>query len=227
MKTNSLILALDVQDLKTAKKFAQNLSPCIDIFKIGSILFTREGPAVVEMVKKLNRKVFLDLKYHDIPNTVGMAVKSARDLGVDMLTIHTSGGTEMMREAVKNKGSIVLFGVTVLTSIDKKILKSQIGVNRDVRSQVVHLAKMARSAGLDGVVASGNEIEFVRKACGRNFLILVPGVRPSGEAAGDQKRVVTPGDALKRGANFIVVGRPILKAPDPVKMTKSILEEIN
>ncbi len=208
MKINPLILALDVEDLKTAKKFVRNLSPYINIFKIGSILFTREGPVVVEMVKKLNRKVFLDLKYHDIPNTVGMAVKSARDLGVDMLTIHTSGGTEMMREAVKNKGSIVLFGVTVLTSIDKKILKSQIGVNRDVRSQVVRLAKMARSAGLDGVVASGNEIELVRKASGRNFLIVVPGVRPSGEAAGDQKRVVTPGDALKRGADFF--SQPLL-----------------
>ena len=226
MKNNSLILALDVGDLKTAKKFVQNLKDYIDIFKIGSILFTREGPAVIRMIKRLRKKVFLDLKYHDIPNTVGMAVKSARELGIDMLTIHTSGGFEMMQEAVRNKGKMFLFGVTVLTSIDKKILKFQLGVDRDVKKQVVMLAKMAKMAGLDGVVASGNEIEQIRRACGRNFLILVPGVRPSGEAHGDQKRVVAPSDALRRGANFIVVGRPILKASDPVKITESIIKEM-
>ncbi|OIN97145.1 orotidine 5'-phosphate decarboxylase [Candidatus Desantisbacteria bacterium CG1_02_38_46] len=226
MKNNSLILALDVGDLKTAKKFVQNLKDYIDIFKIGSILFTREGPAVIRMIKRLRKKVFLDLKYHDIPNTVGMAVKSARELGIDMLTIHTSGGFEMMQEAVRNKGKMFLFGVTVLTSIDKKILKFQLGVDRDVKKQVVMLAKMAKMAGLDGVVASGNEIEQIRRACGRNFLILVPGVRPLCEAHGDQKRVVAPSDALRRGANFIVVGRPILKASDPVKITESIIKEM-
>ena len=226
MKNNSLILALDVGDLKTAKKFVEKLKDYIDIFKIGSILFTREGPAVIRMIKRLRKKVFLDLKYHDIPNTVGMAVKSARELGIDMLTIHTSGGFEMMQEAVRNKGKMFLFGVTVLTSIDKKILKFQLGVDRDVKKQVVMLAKMAKMAGLDGVVASGNEIEQIRRACGRNFLILVPGVRPLCEAHGDQKRVVAPSDALRRGANFIVVGRPILKASDPVKITESIIKEM-
>ena len=226
MRTNPLILALDVPDLKTARKFVQNLNPYIDIFKVGSILFTREGPAVIRMIKKSGKKVFLDLKYHDIPNTVGMAVKSALELGVDMLTIHTSGGLEMMCEAAKNKGKILLFGVTVLTSFDKRILKIQLGIERDIRNQVSHLTKMAKLAGLDGVVASGDEIEQIRRACGRDFLILVPGVRPPGESFGDQKRVVTPSDAMRRGANFIVIGRPILKAPDPVKMTESILEEM-
>ena len=225
-KVNPLILALDVENFQRAKKFVIMLKGHINIFKVGSILFTREGPRVVKMIKRLGKKVFLDLKYHDIPNTVAMAVKSAKELGVDMLTIHTGGGFEMMREAAKNKGNIKLFGVTVLTSIDKKVLKTQLGVDRDVGKQVVRLAKMAKSAGLDGVVASGNEIKSIRKACGKKFLILVPGVRPRGESLGDQKRVVIPSDALERGANFIVVGRPILKASNPVKAAEAILKNM-
>lgn len=226
MKTNPLILALDVQDLNTARKFVKKLKNYIDIFKVGSILFTQEGPSVIQMIKKFKKKVFLDLKYHDIPNTVGMAVKSAQDLGVDMLTIHTSGGIEMIGEAVKNKGNMKLFGVTVLTSIDKKILKTQLGVGRDLKKQVIHLAKIAKSSGLDGVVVSGKEITEIRKICGKNFLILVPGVRPLGESVEDQRRIITPSEAIKMGANFIVVGRPILKAKEPIEIVKSILEEI-
>jgi len=226
MKNNPLIVALDVKDYGAAKKFVAMLKDCAGMFKIGSILFTKEGPGIVEMVKKFNKKVFLDLKYHDIPNTVGMAVRSALSLGVDMLTVNAGGGTEMMREAAKNKGGMRVVAVTVLTSIDGNILKKELGINRGVERQVVALARLAKSCGLDGVVASGREIKTVRKACGRNFLIVVPGVRPAAAETGDQKRVVTPRDAVGKGADFIVVGRPILEAADPVSATVSILKEI-
>lgn len=226
MKNNPLILALDLADLKTANRFIHLLGPYIDIFKVGSALFTREGPSVIRTIKRAGKKVFLDLKYHDIPNTVGMAVRSAQDLGVDMLTVHTSGGIEMMQEAVRNKGKMLILGVTVLTSIDTESLRSQLGIARSVRNQVVHLARVAKSAGLDGVVASGQEIELIKRACGKNFLIVVPGVRPRKGSPEDQKRVITPSEALKRGADFIVVGRPILRAEDPEKIVKSILNEI-
>ncbi|OIN99999.1 orotidine-5'-phosphate decarboxylase [Candidatus Desantisbacteria bacterium CG_4_10_14_0_8_um_filter_48_22] len=226
MKNNPLIVALDVKDYGAAKKFVAMLKDCAGMFKIGSILFTKEGPGIVEMVKKFNKKVFLDLKYHDIPNTVGMAVRSALSLGVDMLTVHAGGGTEMMREAAKNKGGMRVVAVTVLTSIDGNILKKELGINRGVERQVVALARLAKSCGLDGVVASGREIKTVRKACGRNFLIVVPGVRPAAAETGDQKRVVTPRDAVGKGADFIVVGRPILEAADPVSAAVSILKEI-
>ncbi|PJB28264.1 orotidine-5'-phosphate decarboxylase, partial [Candidatus Desantisbacteria bacterium CG_4_9_14_3_um_filter_50_7] len=221
MKNNPLIVALDVKDYGAAKKFVAMLKDCAGMFKIGSILFTKEGPGIVEMVKKFNKKVFLDLKYHDIPNTVGMAVRSALSLGVDMLTVHAGGGTEMMREAAKNKGGMRVVAVTVLTSIDGNILKKELGINRGVERQVVALARLAKSCGLDGVVASGREIKTVRKACGRNFLIVVPGVRPAAAETGDQKRVVTPRDAVGKGADFIVVGRPILEAADPVSAAVS------
>jgi len=222
-----LIVALDVDTFGKAKKIVNMLKKNVNIYKIGSILFTREGPAIVKYIKKLNKKVFLDLKYHDIPNTVGMAVKQASELGADILTIHTSGGLGMMKEAVKNKGRTLVFGVTVLTSTNNEILKKEMGVEKDVKKQVIHLAKFAKKAGLDGVVASGEETQLIRKACGSNFLIITPGVRPAGGQKGDQKRVVTPAIAIKKGANFIVVGRPIIQSDDPAGAAKAILNEIS
>lgn len=211
-----LIVALDVDSYKKAEQLVNSLYPKVKFFKVGSQLFTACGPQIIKKICKKGAKVFLDLKFHDIPNTVKRAVESAKKLNVFMLTLHLSGGLEMLKAAASiNKRSRII-GVTVLTS--QKV--SSTG------EKVLALAKMAKEAKLDGVVCSVHEAEKVRRACGKNFLIVTPGIRPKGSAVGDQKRVATAADAVKTGANYIVVGRPIIKAEDPQKAAIEIIKEL-
>ena len=220
-----LIVALDVDSLKKAKTLVDTLYPTVKIFKIGKQLFTKEGPKAVEMVHKRGAKVFLDLKFHDIPNTVKCAIGSVISMSVFMTNIHASGGKEMMLAAYetrKHKKTPILLGVTVLTSMDKKALK-KVGINASPKNQVKRLALLAKSAKLDGVVSSAEEIALIRKACGKKFIIVTPGIRQNQAEASDQKRVQTPEYAFKEGADYIVVGRPITKAKNPLKAAKAFL----
>jgi len=230
-----LVLALDVDDLKKADELVDKLSDYVGVFKIGSQLFTAEGAKVVNMVNKRGGKVFLDLKFHDIPNTVARAAEVATKLGVYIFNVHTSGGYEMMKAAAEATKKIslalgvrkpLILGVTLLTSINQKILEKEISVKKKLEEQVVHLAKLAKAAGLDGVVASSWEIKEIRKACGENFVILTPGIRPAGKSSDDQKRVMTPREAIKLGSDFLVIGRPIRDASNPVEAAKEILKEM-
>lgn len=233
-RSNKLIVALDVPSLKEAEKIVKILTPLVRIFKIGKELFTSAGPEAVRMVRRHKAKVFLDLKFHDIPNTVGAACEAAVRLGVFMLNVHASGGKQMLFQAVQavHKAAAkerinppILLGVTVLTSLTDADLKD-IGVNQKTAKQVERLARLSKACGLDGVVASGREIGLIRKAVPKPFLVITPGVRPLWAAQGDQKRIVTPKQAIEDGADLIVVGRPITENPDPRAATKKILAEI-
>ena len=230
-----LVLALDVDNFESAEKLVEKLNNYVGVFKVGSQLFTAEGTKVIKIINKKGGKVFLDLKFHDIPNTVARAAEVATKLGVYIFDVHTSGGYEMMKAAAEasKKISLVLgvrkpliLGVTLLTSINQEILEKEIGVKNKLEEQVVHLAKLAKAAGLDGVVASSWEIKEIRKACGEDFVILTPGIRPVGKSSDDQKRVMTPQKAIKLGADFLVIGRPIRNASNPVEATKEILREM-
>ena len=230
-----LVLALDVDDLKKADELVSKLSNYVGAFKIGSQLFTAEGAKVVNMVNEKGGKVFLDLKFHDIPNTVARAAEVATKLGVSIFNVHTSGGYEMMKAAAEATKKIsvtlgirkpLILGVTLLTSINQEILEKEIGIKKRLEEQVVHLAKLAKTAGLDGVVASSWEIKEIRKACGEDFVILTPGIRPVGKSSDDQKRIMTPREAVKLGADFLVVGRPIRNAANPIEAAKKILREM-
>jgi len=203
-----LVLALDVDDLKKAEELVDELSDYIETFKIGNQLFTAEGTKVVNMINERGGKVFLDLKFHDIPNTVARAAEVATKLGVYIFNIHTSGGYEMMKAAAEASEKIslalgvrkpLILGVTLLTSINQEILEKDLGIKRRLEEQVVHLAKLAKAAGLDGVVASSWEIKEIRKACGKDFIILTPGIRPAGKSSDDQKRIMTPWGSHKIG----------------------------
>ena len=224
--TSRLIVALDVPTLSEATDLARRLAPHLAGVKIGSQLFTAEGPRAVHAMHDLGLRVFLDLKFHDIPNTVGGAVAAATSLGVWMLNVHASGGPAMMAAAATGAGGRTLvLGVTVLTSVEEKDLQATLGTVRTLRDHVLHLAREAKAAGLDGVVASPHEIADIRQACGPGFLIVTPGVRPAGTERGDQRRVMTPGEATRAGADYVVVGRPILAAKDPVEAAQRITDE--
>lgn len=225
MPNERLIVALDTGDLKKAERVVNELSGVVKIFKVGSQLFTRYGPKAVDMVNKENCRVFLDLKFHDIPNTVRGAVESAKNLGVFMLTLHTLGAKEMLKAASSIPKRPKLVGVTVLTSLDKEDLSS-LGIDRGVEEEVSELAKLARDSGLDGVVCSPKEIALVRKKMGKDFIIVTPGIRPKGDKTSDQKRILTPKEAIKLGADYIVIGRPIIEDSSPIKAAKEILKEI-
>ena len=225
-----IIIALDVNTLKEEARLLDILSPHIRIFKIGIELFYSCGVKAVELVKKYDKEVFLDLKFHDIPNTVYAASKVAAKLGVFMFNVHASGGIDMMKKAVEGaeeESEISgvarpnILGVTVLTSMDSEALKKT-GIDKSPEEQVLNLARLAKEAGLDGVVASPEEIVSIRKKIGKDFLIVTPGVRPEGSEALDQKRASTPKEAFERGADYIVIGRPVTKAKDPVKVLQSI-----
>ncbi|HEX4642992.1 MAG TPA: orotidine-5'-phosphate decarboxylase [Candidatus Acidoferrales bacterium] len=240
-----LILALDFPSLEPALELAQSLASVVGIFKINIQLFTAEGPHSVRKLHQLGSDIFLDLKFHDIPNTVKGAVASAVALpGVHLLDVHALGGLEMMRAAVKARDDAPgtskaampkLLAITILTSMDNAALKN-VGVTGPASRRVVQLAKLAKQAGMDGVVASPQEVRAIRKACGKNFLIVVPGIRPvvgGGPAKGrrhktdDQARVATPVEAIRAGADYLVIGRPITGAPDPEAAARAILDEIN
>ena len=226
-----LIVALDTPDLAAAERLVERLSGVASHFKVGSVLFTAAGPAAVEMVRKRGGRVFLDLKFHDIPATVSAAVEAAARLGVGLLTVHASGGVAMLRAAATaaqaagaDRPRIV--AVTVLTSLDRAALQRELGVPSAVEGHAVHLATLAREAGCDGVVASPREAARLRAILGRDAVIVTPGIRPTGGAADDQARIATPAAALQAGADYLVVGRPITGAADPAAAATAILAEI-
>ncbi|MBZ0169748.1 orotidine 5'-phosphate decarboxylase [Candidatus Methylomirabilis lanthanidiphila] len=229
-KTPELIVALDVGDLASAAALVDRLYPAVTLFKVGLQLFTAEGPRAVEAVQQRGGRVFLDLKLHDIPNTVAGAVCEAARLGVVMCTLHASGGRSMLQaaaQAVAGGGSSMqLLAVTVLTSLDARGLEEALGSPLDVAAQVVRMASLAREAGVDGVVASPHEIGLLRAALGPLARLVIPGIRPAWVAAGDQRRVMTPREAAVAGADYLVIGRPITAAADPVKATDRILDEL-
>lgn len=232
MSTESrVIAALDVPALREATDLAARLAPYLAAVKIGSQLFTAEGPRAVRAMHDLGLRVFLDLKFHDIPNTVAGAIVSARALGVWMVNVHASGGAAMLKAAAQAVAASpvgerpLILAVTVLTSLSGTDIKTTLGTTRTMPQQVEHLARETQAAGLDGVVASPHEIGLIRKACGPGFLIVTPGVRPADGAINDQHRVMTPGEAVAAGADFVVVGRPILAAADPVETARRIALE--
>lgn len=227
---NRLIVALDTDRLTVALAMARRLGPLAGMFKIGSQLFTAEGPRAVERISALGAGIFLDLKFHDIPNTVAKAVRAAAELpGVALVNVHASGGVEMMRAAARALAGMRrrprLLAVTILTSLDAAALR-RIGIRGAPQLRVVALARLAQEAGLDGVVCSAHELRAIRRACGSDFLTVVPGIRPASAAKGDQSRVATPAQAIRDGADYLVVGRPITEARDPRAAADAILEEI-
>jgi orotidine-5'-phosphate decarboxylase len=222
-----LIVALDVPKADEARVLIDRLAGKVGLFKIGSQLFTAAGPRFVQELVGRGEKVFLDLKFHDIPNTVAGAVSSASRLGASLVDVHGLGGRAMLEAAV---GALPAMGtrllaVTILTSHDEKSL-GQIGLNGSVHESVRRLALLAMEAGVDGVVASPHEVGIIREACGTDFLIVTPGIRPAGAAAGDQVRAATPAAALAAGADFVVVGRPITAAEDPAAAADAIVREM-
>jgi orotidine-5'-phosphate decarboxylase len=199
--------------------------------KVGSQLFTAEGPAIVKQLHALGFGIFLDLKFHDIPNTVAGAIQSVKALpGIKLATLHTLGGLEMMKAASqaarRSKAAVKLLGVTILTSHDAVTLR-QTGIAGPPARAAIRLAKLAKQAGLDGVVASAHEIQAIRRACGPRFLIVVPGIRTQHDAANDQSRIATPSKAIQAGADYLVIGRPITRAPDPKQAALKIAREID
>jgi orotidine-5'-phosphate decarboxylase len=222
-----LIVALDVPTQTEALKLVRELSPEVGFFKIGLQLYTAGGPEIVRAVLATGAKVFLDLKLHDIPNTVGKAVKSAGRLGVQMLTIHLSGGEEMIRAAVDGRQhNVSILGVTVLTSASEQTLR-ETGVSDEINNHVLRLAKLGVTTGIDGVVASPHEIKMLRAEFGDRMKIIVPGIRPTWSEAGDQKRVMTPLEAFQNGADYLVIGRPITAHPSPRAALARILGELS
>lgn len=233
-KARRIIIALDAENLEQAEGIVSRLTSA-SLFKIGLELFTAEGPAVIKKLQALGKDVFLDLKLHDIPNTVAGAVRSAFHHAVRMMTIHTSGGKEMMAAAANEAKKLsessgcpkpILLGVTVLTSLKGEDL-AEIGFTATVQEQVLRLADLARRAGLDGVVCSPLELSILRKEFGDDLIIVTPGIRPVWAAAHDQKRIMTPAEAVHQGANFLVIGRPITGAAQPEEAFLRVLEEIS
>jgi orotidine-5'-phosphate decarboxylase len=231
-----IILALDLADYNEAMDVVNRFKDHVTIFKVGSELFTSAGPKIVEAINNTGKKVFLDLKFHDIPNTVAKTVRIAAGLRVFMFNVHTLGGLHMMKQAAQElvKSSLKhnidrpkLLGVTILTSINETILSHELGIGQNMKTQVRHLAGLAVNAGLDGVVASPEEIDLIRSSCGTEFLIVTPGIRPSWAGTDDQQRTMTPKEAIRKGADYIVIGRAILSQPDPIKALERIHKEMD
>lgn len=230
-----LIFALDAAGFDEARRWVDLLSGYVGMFKVGKELFTAVGPKIIEYIKQNSQRIFLDLKFHDIPNTVARAAEAAVDLGVDMLNVHASGGSKMLLETVKavearakekNSKRPTVLAVTVLTSLNDADL-IEIGWKRNTGDQVVHLAKLAFRARIDGVVASPQDIAALRAALGNNFIIVTPGIRSSKEQViDDQKRTLSAHDAIRLGSDFVVVGRPIRLANDPKAACLDIIKEI-
>jgi orotidine-5'-phosphate decarboxylase len=225
--TEKIIVALDVASKDAALRLVEQLRPEISFFKIGLQLYTAEGPEIVRSVTASGAQIFLDLKLHDIPNTVARAIESASELGVQMLTIHLSGGGEMIRAAMAaRKSEMWILGVTVLTSSTQHTL-DEIGIDEQLDRHVLRLGNLGVAAGIDGLVASPFEARFLRSELGDKIKIVVPGVRPSWSEPGDQKRFMTPREAIEAGADYLVIGRPITAHKNPREAVERILEELN
>jgi orotidine-5'-phosphate decarboxylase len=229
-----VFVALDVETLVEADRLLGALAGVVTGCKVGSQLFTAAGPPAIELAKKRGFRVFLDLKYHDIPNTVAGAVREAARLGVFMLNVHASGGSAMLRAAAEAARTAaaelavprpIVLAVTVLTSLDRQTLQREVGVPASVESHVLALAERARAAGLDGCVASPQETAALRRALGKDWVLVIPGIRPA-TAADDQVRTATPRAALEAGADYLVIGRPITAAPDPAAAARAILADL-
>ena len=230
-----LMVALDIGTAGEAKALAEKIGETVTWYKVGMELFYAEGPKIIEMLKEKQKKVFLDLKFHDIPNTVAGAVRSVSELGVDMCNLHACGGREMMLRAMdankeasakKGKSPAKLIAVTILTSIDQRVFQTELGFSGEIHEKVLNWAELVKEAGLDGVVASAHEAEMIRRRCGGDFLIVTPGIRPKSTEVNDQKRVMDPAQAIKKGATHLVVGRPITKADHPAQAAEIILKEM-
>jgi orotidine-5'-phosphate decarboxylase len=230
-----LVLALDVDDDQEALGIVAELKEAVGMFKVGHQLFTACGPDIVRRIIKRGGRVFLDLKYHDIPNTVAKASAEAVKLGVSIFNVHALGGLDMMKAAAESANETAgklnlpvpaVLAVTILTSMDEKNLRKELKITRSLRREVAHLARLAQRAGMRGVVASPQEIKMLRRAVRGEFVILTPGVRPAWAEQDDQKRTMTPGEAVSAGADYIVVGRPVLKAADRREAVRKILEEM-
>ncbi|MES2200712.1 MAG: orotidine-5'-phosphate decarboxylase [candidate division FCPU426 bacterium] len=230
-----LMLALDFDNREKAEEWVHKMKMHVGFFKVGLQLFTLAGPELVRSIRARGGRVFLDVKYHDIPTTVALACKGACALGIDFINVHALGGKAMMRAAAEalreaSTGMRVarpkLLAVTILTSHDARSLKAEVGLRGGPDQEVLRLAKMAKDCGADGVVCSPKEIAAVRKACGKDFLIVTPGIRGASQARQDQKRTLSAGQAVSRGADYVVVGRPITAAADPVEAAKAMTAEI-
>lgn len=218
-----IILALDVKDLDDGKRVVKELSPDLKTVKIGPVLFTKYGPGIIDMCLENGLKIFLDLKFHDIPNTVMLSCLAAVELKVSMLTLHASGGREMMSSASdavrryceeNHRQKPYIIGITMLTSMTGRTMREDFGIDVKGDSYVERLGLLAKESGIDGVVCSPNETRRIKEICGKNFIVINPGIRPAGVSSDEQKRIDTPGRAIENGADYIVVGRPVLNADD-------------
>lgn len=230
-----LVLALDVEDIEVAKKLVDELSPYIGTFKVGLQLFCGYGLEIVNYIKEKNSDFFLDVKLHDIPNTVEKASFNVIKNGANFFNVHATGGIEMMKAAKKgameaaekyNKKKPLVLAVTVLTSINQETLSNELSNTKSVEDFVIQLAKNAKTAGLDGVVASAKELKAIKKEVGDDFIVLTPGIRPAWSAVNDQQRIATPSSAIEDGADFIVLGRAVTSADDKIEAMKKIYKEI-
>lgn len=223
---NPIICAIDIKDIVQAENLCRQLSPHIGMVKLGLEFFLANGIEGVKRIEALGIPIFLDLKLHDIPNTVAQAIASLEPLNIALLTVHTQGGYDMMQRAKEAAGdSVKVVGVTILTSMDDKDI-SALGYQASASDQALHLAELAKKSGLDGVVCSPYEIKPVKHVCGEAFMTVVPGIRPSGSALNDQKRALTPKVAIDNGADYLVIGRPITQANDPLKAAQAIEESL-
>ena len=230
-----LIIALDVSDADYALELVDKFGEQIEIYKVGLELYTAAGPKIIDEIHKRKKRLFLDLKFHDIPNTVLKAAITATRLGVYMFNVHTSGGLEMMRRCrdsvvelclKENLQKPKILVVTVLTSLSPQILRDELGIQHSLNTHVRHLSALALKAGLDGVIASGHEVAKIKSHCGESFLIVTPGIRPSWHPPDDQHRTMTPKQALREGADYIVMGRAILNSDNPLKTLELISLEM-
>ncbi len=229
MNHSNIIVPLDFNTADQALQLVEKLQPDLCRLKVGKELFTKSGPALVEKLIGKGFDIFLDLKFHDIPTTVAKACAVAADLGVWMVNVHASGGSEMMslaREEIEKKSHRpLLIGVTILTSMNQEAL-TEVGIQCSVEDQVMRLAQLTSDAGLDGVVCSAHEVKMLRDNLGGEFKLVTPGIRPGGSNNDDQKRVMTPGQAISAGSDYLVIGRPITQAADPAQVLKDVSEEI-
>jgi orotidine-5'-phosphate decarboxylase len=239
LATNSpkdkIIFALDVEHFQDVQHWVRLLKDRVGIFKVGKQLFTHAGPKVIDMIQQKGQNVFLDLKFHDIPNTVAKAGEEATKLGVAMFNLHALGGFEMMKRTVEASTALakklgspkpLILAVTILTSMGEETMK-EVGIQGPIQDEVGRLALLSMKAGIDGVIASPQEIGIIRQNCGREFMIVTPGIRSPSDKKDDQKRTMTPKEAIQAGANYLVIGRPIKEAKDPIEAVQRIIEDIS